>query len=86
MPIRRQPFANRSPLLNRQGRSSVVSSAIDELEAENSASRANIGHLVLADNAKERGEEESAKSNGDLDARSMKKFLSMRKQRAEPKY
>jgi hypothetical protein len=86
VPIRRQPLANRNPLLNRHGRSSIVSSAIDELEAENSASRDNIGHRALADNAKELGEEESTKSNGDLDTRSIKRFLSMRKQRAEPKY
>lgn len=63
-----------------------MSSAIDELEAENSASRENIRRPVLADNAKEPDEDENAKSNGDLDAGRMKRFLSMRKQRAEPKY
>ena len=90
MPIRRQPLANQNPLLNRYGRSSIVSSAIDELEAEDSASREHSRHPVMVDNSKEPGEEESSKSNGDLDARSMKryidKFRSMRQQRAEPKY
>jgi hypothetical protein len=77
---------NQNLLLNGYGRSSIVSSAIDEVEAENSASRENIKHSVIVDNPKEPNEDENMRSQEELDARSLKRFLSKRKQRAEPKY
>ena len=63
-----------------------MTSAIDELGADNRDSRENIGHSVLMDHAEEQDEKNDARSNEGSDARSLKRFLTMRKQRAEPQY